>query len=283
MGAIAAAFLCAAAAAAAVTVTAAASRDEVRIGESFDVVLEASGGQSAAFPELPEGDLELIALKAEGLKATYTVAAFALGEKGKVTFPSLAVTVDGSACDSPAVPMKVVPITSPGDAPRPLRPVPPVRPRPEFYAVLAVAVAALVGLSALAAGLARRLKAAVAGEAAARLSPLEEALAELARLRRGGVSQDELFLRLSAALRRFVGREYGVNALEMTSGEVVGACGRLISAESLEVLGRILAACDLAEFALYRFPASEVASALDDAEAFVRDAVDRPRVEEGGA
>lgn len=252
----------------AVTITATPSKEQVLLGEPFEVVLSVSGAASAVFPEPPRGDLEPLSLEVEGLRATYRVAAFAFGE---VEFPSLPVTADGVRYDSPAVAVSVVPTTGEGDAPRPLRPVPPVAPRPEFYLVVALALSAAAALAVLAARLVAS-RAGAGGRGAEAPSPFEEALAELAALRRGGLSQDELFTRLSALLRRYIERRHGVPALEMTSGEVVSACRALLGVDRCEALGRVLAMCDLAEFALYRFSPAEVASALDAAEDCVRSA-----------
>ena len=139
--------------------------------------------------------------------------------------------------------------------------------------MLVAALAAGAGAAIVAARLLRCVARGISGECGeeALLSPLDEALAALRALKEGGISQDDLFMRLSAALRRFLRRQIGVDAPQMTSGEVIGACSGDVAEEALEVLAEILAACDLAEFALYRFSAADISTALDSAERLVRE------------
>jgi hypothetical protein len=206
---------------------------------------------------------------------------------GSFEWPAGTVTVEDpeggrSEIELAALPLEVVSVlpefperTTPfGLAPPP---APAGRGMPAALAAAAGAGLALAAVGAVA--LVRRRRAAGAGAAraagatpAARPIPeWDEARAALARAR----SRDDPVAAAalaSAALRRFAARRFGSDAPvrtteELSAGRASGALG-----ERLEGFLALLRHLDAARFRGRPVPPAELAAALDDAEAFVRDA-----------
>lgn len=106
----------------------------------------------------------------------------------------------------------------------------------------------------------------------------EEALRALAELEMTGAAEhdtaDALYTRLSFVLRRYLGRRYRFDALDMTSGELLGTLERAGWGEELWRLMRAdLAEGDFVKFARYAPPRTRRAEAI----ARVREIVTRSR------
>jgi hypothetical protein len=153
---------------------------------------------------------------------------------------------------------------------KPVRP-PVALPMDRRFVALLCAGAALLALlvAGLAVWLVRRSRAAAARPVPPPplLDPDEEALRALAELEMTGAAEhdtaDALYTRLSFVLRRYLGRRYRFDALDMTSGELLGTLERAGWGEELWRLMRAdLAEGDFVKFARYAPPRTRRAEAI---------------------
>ncbi len=105
------------------------------------------------------------------------------------------------------------------------------------------------------------------------LSPREEAIEALQRLKARKLweqgMEKEYFTELTDILRRYLVRRFGINAMEMTSREIIQALGESEGKPSREFVRRVLDMADFVKFAKVRpLPADNV-SAYNDVYDFV--------------
>lgn len=164
---------------------------------------------------------------------------------------------------------------------KPVRP-PVALPMDRRVVALICASAALLALLlvALVVWLVRRRRAAAARPVPPPplLDPDEEALRALAEMEMTGAAEhdtaDALYTRLSFVLRRYLGRRYRFDALDMTSGELLGTLERGGWGEELwRLLRADLAEADFVKFARHAPPRARRAEAI----ARVREIVVRSR------
>jgi hypothetical protein len=167
--------------------------------------------------------------------------------------------------------------------------VPDYRPALGLLALAALALAAIFGRRLLAA---RRARQAAPPPPPPPRPPDEEALEALDALAGSGLAErgawKDFFTELSFVIRRYVGRRYGVEALERTVDELSERLERL-STPGLErrALARVLFEAEQVKFARYTPPPEAGAEALAWARAMVeatRPGADGPAEDrEGGA
>lgn len=119
------------------------------------------------------------------------------------------------------------------------------------------------------------------------LSPDEEALRALAEVEMQDLARREsakvYYTRLSEILRRYLGRRYGCNALDMTSGELLQRAAAFGWPEDLlRTLGDDMAEADSAKFARYSPSLSMRRSALERVRSIVQATRPAPAIEAAG-
>lgn len=142
-----------------------------------------------------------------------------------------------------------------------LRPVPPPLEKPLDSGFLAMVAGGIAGALLLLYGAWRLLKRYLARESAAApppppLEPDEEALRALARLELENAAEREpvkvFYSALSEVLRRYLGRRYEIDALEMTTEELLARLRSLgWAGEMLRVFAGDAGECDSVKFAKY--------------------------------
>jgi hypothetical protein len=144
------------------------------------------------------------------------------------------------------------------------------------YWPYAIGAMALAGIIALLLRRKKPRKAAIsAPDSAPRLEPHVKALKELAELRSGGLGQNgrhkQYHTELNRIVRAYLNEQYGIQALEETSAQLIRELRRLeLPTDIRSRMESVLRLNDLVKFAKERPLAAENEEALNIAETFVR-------------
>ncbi len=278
--------------------TVGASRDSVRVGETWEMTLRLRHGVNAraAFPDTGRAfagpDVEVLEKLGEGTafggaadpgtrldSAVYRVAAFAL-DTLRVPPIGLGIVVGVDTALVPTLPFALPIVATAPDSAAGLRPArPPMRFPIPFWVWLAGA-AALAFVAALAYALLRRRKRrpAPAAPAAPPITAAEHARARLLALEGTDLSPPPAakpyYVELTEAVRQYLERVTAIPALELTSGELIrqaqaAARAGTVHADVPRLLVAIFPVADFAKFADGVPLPAEGAQALRDALALV--------------
>lgn len=239
------------------------------------LTLEVEGGGPPSFPDWSRGWGDAQVVEAGPIESAPAGARTRYLQKlkltafrtGKVELPPVAVRLDGSAGElrTPAALALEVRSVLPADA-RQATPMPPEPPRPLPAPAAALwTIGALAAAVLAAAWLARRAGTAAAGAAEPpALPPLAELEAALAALR--GEASTPGHARLSAALRRYLGRALGFHAVESTTREIERQlAARRLEAALVSRSTRLLREVDQVKFARREATADDLERRCGDA------------------
>jgi hypothetical protein len=291
-----------AAAAALPSVTAQSSADEVEFGQPFQLTVTVGHpiGIKANLPApLNLGD-DLVELGrsssttrlSDGLEQHIYQLELAAYRVGRIEIPSIVVTyvVGGTARSIRTGPVPIQVTSVVAESSPSLRPMsnPGAVLRPNwglrYGAAAAVGSLGLVGIGLLVRGRRRRRRAEAQGPESARGSPRDEAMNRLVALEASGALDDDnlkpAFTALSEIVRGFLGRRFGLPALDLTTAEINrwftdNDSGRAICAE----LAQWFTTCDAVKFADYPSSPEEARAALYQARRLIQRASTEPEVE----
>jgi hypothetical protein len=252
-----------------VSVTATASKTEVTVGETFTVELKATGPAGTTYTFAGEATADELELrtKAPAPDAAapepgthrYDAAVYALGELQIPPIPVRYALADGAEGEAQSAPiaLKVTSLLPKEEAEQKLADIrgpASVGIGRAFWVALALALALVAGLAALWLRHRRRALQAPAALGPPPIAPNLEALAALDALAREGLlARGELrafYIRLSAALKRYLERRLGAPVLEMTSAETLAFLrGHRDGGELLPVVRDLAEAADRIKFA----------------------------------
>ena len=232
------------------------------------LAVELPNGAPPAFPDWSRGWGDALVLEAGAVEATpaggrtryqqrLKLTAF---RTGRIELPPVALRADGAGDALTTPPTLALEVRSvlPAEAAE-ATPMPPEPPRPLPRPVAALwTIGALAAAVAAAAWLARRAGAAAGAAAVApALPPFPELEAALAAL--GGEAPAPGHARLSAALRRYLGRALGFPAVESTTREIERQlAARRLDANLVARSARLLREADQVKFARREANAEEL-------------------------
>ena len=231
-------------------------------------------GQNAVFPQLEprqeltpgvevidvvDGDSVHLDKKRMRISRKYTITSF---DDTLYYLPPMVVNVDGKDYESKNLALKVLPVEVDTLHPEQFFPPKSVQDNPFEWSEWSLPFwlsILVVLLSALVYYLYIRLKDNKPIISKIRIirhvPPHQKAMNEIQRIKAEGIAQGgdqkEYYTRLTGALRTYLEERFGINAMEMTSGEIIEQLRKVEDQSQLDELRQLLETADMVKFAKY--------------------------------
>lgn len=275
----------------------------IRIGSQTQLTLtvEAPQGTAIAFPDFEDKKemtpgLEVVSTRTDTLsdtkvRRTYTLTAW---DEQKLNVPALSVKAGAKTLKSKAIPIEVTTIKVDTAATAEPRPPHDVASNPFswddwstsfWFTLVAAVLLAVVYYFSLRLKQNKPITPRI--RFIRRLLPHQKAMQEIERLRQepheGEEAQKEYYTRLTDTLRQYLDERFGINAREMTSGEIIDRL-REQDPERTDELREVFQTADLVKFARFAAESSEDDRYLQRVAAFIDDTKqeNQPTVERVG-
>ena len=122
-----------------------------------------------------------------------------------------------------------------------------------------------------------------------KLSPYEEALKAINDLKgeaKDVIDQKNYYTKITTVIRLYIYKQFGINALEMTSGEIIEALSCQVTTSKIDELSNLFLTADLVKFAKYstsetdkEYYLSNVASFIEDTKIAINETNLEPNIE----